>query len=78
MKIGLESFLEKSKFLYNGEYGLSPDLRKAIDRVNHIILFYKLYNIGIRRIVHDLFKSYLKNRKRFVFELSIHIFPYKQ
>lgn len=42
------------------------DIRKAFDSVNHNILLHKLYTIGIRGTFHNLFKSYLSNRKQIV------------
>lgn len=42
------------------------DIRKAFDSVNHNILLHKLYTIGIRGPYHNLFKSYLSNRKQIV------------
>ncbi len=46
--------------------GIFCDLRKAFDCVNHKILLKKLYNLGIRGIELEWFRSYLNNRKQFV------------
>lgn len=43
--------------------GLFLDLTKAFDTVSVPTLLSKLHSIGIRGIVHDLFKSYLMDRK---------------
>jgi len=45
--------------------GIYLDLKKAFDTVDHDILLYKLYNYGIRGVVHDWFRSYLCNRQQF-------------
>ena len=45
--------------------GIYVDLQKAFDTVNHDILLYKLFNCGVRGVVHDWFRSYLSNRQQF-------------
>lgn len=44
--------------------GLFLDLSKAFDTVSIPLLLNKLSDIGIRGIVHDIFKSYLSNRSQ--------------
>ena len=47
--------------------GIFIDLRKAFDTVNHNILLSKLNHYGIRDTTYNWFKSYLANRKQYVF-----------
>ena len=46
--------------------GISVDLQKAFDTVDHEILISKLDYYGIRGISNNWFKSYLSNRKKFL------------
>ena len=58
----LYSHLDNHEFVI----GMYFDVQKALDSVDHKIILQKLYNYGIRGIVHDWFQSYLSNRKQFV------------
>ena len=59
----IKETIEKKKF----GCGIFIDLRKAFDTVNHEILLSKLDHYGIRGTALLWFKSYLYNRKQYVF-----------
>ena len=58
-----------SKALENGVFviGLFRDFSKSFDTINYHILFAKLYLYGIRGCLLDRFKSYLTDRKQYVY-----------
>ena len=47
--------------------GIFVDLQKTFDTVDHQILLVKLNHYGIRGVSNDWFKSYLSNRRQYVF-----------
>ena len=56
----IRSALDKNKFTC----AVFLDFQKTFDTVNQDILLSKLSYYGVRGIAHDLFKSYLTNRKQ--------------
>ena len=51
----------------NGFLGtVSLDQNKAFDIVNHNVLLYKLSSYGVRCLVLDIMRSYMKNGAQFV------------
>ena len=58
----IRSALDKNNFTC----GVFLDFQKAFDTVNHGMLLSKLSYYSVRGIAHDLFKSYLTNRKQHI------------
>lgn len=65
--ISLTEEIRKSLDKGNFSCGVFIDLQKAFDTVDHSILLEKLRHYGIRGTANKWFKSYLSNRKQFVF-----------
>ena len=62
----IKESIDKGKF----GCGIFIDLRKAFNTVNHEILLLKLEHYGIRGLILQWFKSYLSNRKQYVYLIS--------
>ena len=65
----LDLYEKVSRAIDNNEYvmGIFIDIRKAFDTVDHNILLKKLEHYGVRGMALQWFKSYLSNRKQFVY-----------
>ena len=59
----IESAIDNKQFVC----GIFIDLQKAYDTVDHNVLLEKIQHYGIRGIAYQWFKSYLENRKQFVY-----------
>ena len=58
----IKSAIDNKQFVY----GVFIDLQKTFDTADYNILLGKIKHYVIRGISHQLFKSYLENRKQFV------------
>ena len=58
----IKSAIDNKQFVY----GVFIDLQKTFDTADYNILLEKIKHYVIRGISHQLFKSYLENRKQFV------------
>ena len=65
----LMEITERIESIDSGKFGcgIFIDLRKAFDTVNHDILYKKLEHYGVRGMLLEWFKSYLMDRKQYVF-----------
>ena len=56
------------KYLDEGKFacGIFVDLQNAFDTIEHNILLTKVGHYGVRELANDWFKSYLSDRKQFV------------
>ena len=59
----IKESIDKSKY----GCGIFIDLPKAFDSVNHSILLSKMEHYGVRDTALEWFKSYLSNRKQYVY-----------
>ena len=60
--IGVIEYIYKQLNQKKHTVGISLDFSKAFDTVSHDILLRKLFEYGIRKVVHSWFRSYLANR----------------
>lgn len=63
--VSILEFVYGNLEIKNNVLAVFLDLAKAFDVVDHKILLKKLRNFGIENKAHDLFKSYLTNRKMY-------------
>ena len=68
----VQAVLDLLNFVYRGldrsdaVISVFMDFSKAFDCLDHDILLKKLFNVGVRGLPHQLFKSYLSNRVQYV------------
>ena len=67
MHIQITEKIQSSIEAGNVGVGIFIDLKKAFDTVNHDILLMKLDHYGVRGTANEWFRSYLSNRKQYVF-----------